>query len=81
MFTNKYFDFCEASYKRLMKKCSETRFGVDQYYWLSRCRDGNTECLPMKNETQKQVAHPRFNVGEDESNDNSNCAISVGGKF
>ena len=56
-----------------MKKCSVQRFGVDQYYWLSRCRDGNTECLPMKNETQKQVAHPRFNVGEDESADNANC--------
>ena len=65
----------EASYKRLMKKCSVQRHGVDQYYWLSRCRDGVTECLPMKNETLKRVDNTKFYVAEDESPGNANCDL------
>ena len=64
-----------------MKKCSVQRFGVDQYYWLSRCRDDNTECLPMKNETQKRVDNTKYYVAEDESLGNANCGILIGGKF
>ena len=64
-----------------MKKCSLQRHGVDQYYWRSRCRDGNTECLPMKTETQKQVENTKFYIGEDESLDNTNCDFLAPGKF
>ena len=36
--------FHKESYKKLMIRCPEDRFGVPQYIWKSRCRDGMKEC-------------------------------------